>query len=100
MRWLIKHFGKEFAAFLWCGAINTIVFYLLYLLLLQFIHYMVAYSVTFLLGVISSYCLNTYFVFKVRFSWHKLLQYPVVYVIQYLLGLFLVYILVIHLDVD
>lgn len=69
------------------GALNTGLTYLLYLALLQFIPYWVAYSVTYIVGLLLGYGLNCYLVFKVRPSLRSAAMYPVSYVVNYLLGI-------------
>ncbi|MFC5469674.1 GtrA family protein [Cohnella suwonensis] len=68
------------------GAINTGVTYAIYLLLLLFAPYLLAYSIAYLLGIIISYVLNSKLVFKESLAWSKFLKFPLIYVIQYLLN--------------
>ena len=85
---------REFAAFLFFGAVNTILGYGIYLLLLPFVAYPTAYSLSYAAGIFISYYLNARFVFREKLRLSKALQYPVVYLVQYLLGLGLLYLLV------
>jgi putative flippase GtrA len=78
---------SEFARFLASGAFNTAATYLLYLGLVRFLPYPVAYSISYGLGVLLSFLLNSLFVFRRPLRWAGLLRYPVVYVVQYLVGL-------------
>lgn len=77
----------ESLRFVCFGFINTLVGYILYLILLLFLAYPLAYTLTYLAGIYISYYLNTVFVFKKRMNAKKAFQYPVVYVVQYLLGI-------------
>jgi putative flippase GtrA len=90
----MKFFENEAVRFLGVGATNTIVTYLLYLLLLHVLSYRVAYSTTFAIGIVLAYTLNTRYVFRGTWQWKRLAAYPLVYVVQYVLGLFLLTLLV------
>jgi putative flippase GtrA len=84
----------EIARFLIVGATNTAVAYVLYLLFLAFMPYLYAYSISYGIGVVVSYVLNSRFVFRQPLSLSKFLQFPVVYVIQYGIGAALLWLLV------
>jgi len=90
----MKFINKEFVSFVCFGAVNTILTYIIYLIFLLVVTYPVAYSMTFVIGVYTSYYFNTKFVFKQKLTLRKALQYPIVYLIQYVLGLGLLYLLV------
>ena len=84
----------EFLTFLLVGATNTLLSYLLYLVLLTFLAYLPAYSIAYCAGIIVSYFLNAQFVFKKRVSLTGFLKFPIVYVIQYVLGVLILWLLV------
>lgn len=93
--WLKKRFFSwEFIRFLVVGGINTGGGYVIYLLLLNWLGYRSAYTISFMVGVLISYALNAKFVFKQRFSLKALLRFPLVYAVQYLSGLVLLYLLI------
>ena len=83
--------SKEFAAFLLCGAANTLLTYALYVLLLLLMPYKLSYSLAYVCGIFISYYLNSQLVFKQPVSLAKFLKYPVVYIVQYLLGISVLY---------
>ncbi|MFB9906416.1 GtrA family protein [Allokutzneria oryzae] len=58
------------------GVINTGVYYGLYLLFGQVLHYQVAHITAFLIAMVGSYFLSCYFTFKVRPTWKKFLLFP------------------------
>ena len=89
--WLEEH---EFARFLIAGGINTVVTYFIYVGLVLFLPYPVAYTITTLLGIGFSYFLNARFVFRSRLSLAAAVRYPLVYAVQYVLGLALLFVLV------
>jgi putative flippase GtrA len=74
---------QRWVRFLCGGAVNTGATYLLYLGLLHFLDYQVAYVISYAVGIVLAYCLNAIFVFKVRMSWRGLFAYPLVYLVQY-----------------
>ena len=76
-----------FLRFLVGGSVNTIVTYALFLTLSFFLHYSLAYTITFLLGIVLSYGLAATFVFDTGFDRRSALRFPLIYVLQYLYGL-------------
>jgi putative flippase GtrA len=78
--------GAEFARFLVGGLVNTFATYALYLTLLTVLDYWLAYTATYVSGILLAYWIGLRFVFRERGSWHKLGQFPLVYGVQYLLG--------------
>jgi putative flippase GtrA len=90
----LKNTSTELIRFLLVGATNTAVAYVLYLLFLIFMPYLYAYSISYGIGVVVSYVLNSLFVFRQPLSLGKFLQFPVVYVIQYGFGAVLLWLLV------
>lgn len=84
----------ELGRFLLVGATNTAVSFVLYLLLLEFMPYLYAYSISYGIGIVVSYILNSHFVFRQPLSLHKFLQFPIVYVMQYSLGVAILWLLI------
>ena len=78
--------------FIFFGALNTAVTYLIYIVLSWYVHYQVAYFIAYASGIALAYLLNIRFVFKEKSSVKKVLGYPLVYAIQYFLGAGLMYI--------
>jgi len=87
-------FTREFIRFVVFGAVNTVLAIGAYLLLLKYTGYAIAYTVSYAVGILISYGLNTKFVFKEPFRLSGLLKFPLVYLVQYLLGLGLLFLLV------
>lgn len=96
-RW--RGIGLHGLRFLLGGISTTIVSYVVYLLLLPHFPYLVAYAIGYGTGVVWSYFVNTWFVFKRRASLKRGLVFPIVYLAQYLLGSALLVVLVDHLHV-
>ncbi len=97
---MIRLFYIESSRFVMVGGINTILSYAIYLLLLSIASYITAYSISFVVGIVSGYALNTLLVFKQPWSLKKLFQYPLVYLAQYLVGIVLLSILVDYLNIN
>lgn len=85
---------REFAAFVFFGAVNTVLTYGIYLLLVLFLAYPTAYTISYTSGVFISYYLNARFVFREKLRLSKAMQYPIVYLAQYLIGLGSLYLLI------
>ena len=83
----MRSFSGEALRFVLAGAFNTAATYVLYLAALQLLPYRVAYTGAYAAGIVLSYALNTWLVFRVRWSWKRLMAYPLVYLLQYALGL-------------
>lgn len=99
---LIKNlWRKQAEVLLWAlgGAVNTLLTYGLYLLFNGFLHYQVAFTASYVIGIIFAYFYNSWVVFKTPISVRKFMQFPVVYLVQYLLSIGLLSVLVQTLDV-
>lgn len=94
----MKFLNKEFLKFLISGGINTIATYGLYLLFLIVMEYKAAYSLSYIIGILFSYLLNTIFVFKEKVSLMKFIKFPVVYLVQYLINLGILLLLVEYIN--
>lgn len=82
---------RPFLRFLLSGGINTVLTYALYLLLMLFMPYWLAYSASFAAGIGLAYTLNRLFVFGQHRGALSLLGLPLVYGIQYVVGLLLLW---------
>jgi putative flippase GtrA len=78
----------RWSTFLAGGLFNTLVTYLVYLLLQKFLNYQLAFLVAYCLGIGFAYYFNAQFVFRTHLSWRGLLCYPIVYLVQYALSAF------------
>ena len=75
-----------FVSFVLVGALNTICNGVLFLVLLLFLHYGVAYTITFVSGIACGYVLNSGLVFESEFSKRSAIRFVTVYVAQYFWG--------------
>lgn len=94
----MKFINKEFLKYLISGGINTVATYGLYLLFLIVMEYKTAYSLSYIVGILFSYLLNTIFVFKEKVSLMKFIKFPVVYLAQYLINLIILLLLVEYIN--
>lgn len=92
MNSILKLWNKSFVRFLFVGGVNTILGYLYYSFFLQFVRYTYALTAGYIIGIITSYMLNSWIVFRKPLVWNKFFQFPVVYIIQYLVSLFVTFI--------
>ena len=90
---------SQFVRFVGVGGINTLVTYILYVMLLQIFSYQVSYTITYVFGIFLSYWLNLKFVFKETGSKKKMLLFPLVYLLQYLLGIIIMYLVIEKLNI-
>ncbi|MEC0227957.1 GtrA family protein [Paenibacillus alba] len=89
-----RFFTKEFIRFIVVGMLNTLLTYLVYLLLNNLLNYNTAYAVGYIMGLVFSYFMNTIFVFKGSLTLKKGLQFPFVYLLQFILSECILFILV------
>lgn len=95
LRQSLKRFiNSQGFRFLFFSAANTVATYLLYLVLILVIDYQSAYSITYVIGVVLGYFLNSLFVFGVMPNFRTLLSYPLAYIVHYLCGISLLSIFV------
>lgn len=80
----LKQTHYEIIKFVIVGGINTLDYYLVYLILLKLlhIHYMVSHIIGFVVSFIISYYLNCYFVYRVKPTLKKFLSFPLTQVVN------------------
>lgn len=91
---------RPFLRFLLSGGVNTLLTYALYLLLMKFMPYWLAYSASFTTGIGLTYALNRLFVFGEHRGVRSFLGLPLVYGIQYVIGLLLLWLWVVVAGLD
>lgn len=90
-----KKFGDtQVHRFVVIGILNSALSYALYLSLLAILSYRLAYSITYLMGILLGYVLNAKWVFITRVSVRSALLYPAAYIVNYLLGVACLWLLV------
>jgi putative flippase GtrA len=98
----INLWQKHKEVLLWAigGAINTVVTYGLYLALYRVFSYRVAFTASYIIGIVFAYFYNSLVAFKSPLSLKKFLQFPLVYLVQYVLSIGLLEVMVQFLGVS
>ena len=100
--WIKNLFSIQGIRFLFVGGLNTLVGYGLYALFLYFhINYLLANTLSTILGVIHSYVWNRFFTFKSKEkALTEIVKFVSVYIVSYLLGSLTLFLFVswLHLD--
>ncbi|HHO6668883.1 TPA: flippase GtxA [Staphylococcus aureus] len=86
----------EILKFIIVGGINTLNYYVVYLLLLKLLHieYMIGHITGFIVAFVISYYLNCYFVYKVKPTWRKFISFPITQIVNVSLQTVLLYVFV------
>ncbi|MFF8596196.1 GtrA family protein [Streptomyces sp. NPDC015220] len=67
---------KQILTFAVVGVVNTLTYYLLYLLFLVRLPYLAAHVLAFLISMVGSFFLNARFTYRIRPTWRKFLLFP------------------------
>ncbi|KIL43105.1 GtrA family protein [Jeotgalibacillus campisalis] len=75
----MKRFNTEFTRFVVVGGINTLNYYAVFLFFhhLLSLHYMVSHLLGFVISLVVSFFLNSYFTYRVKPTLKKFLQFPI-----------------------
>jgi putative flippase GtrA len=76
---------KQILGFAISGILSTLIMFLFYLGLHQFINYQYAYLISYIVSVIALYFMNS-IVFKQSISVQTFLKFPLIYLLQYVIG--------------
>jgi putative flippase GtrA len=90
----------EALRYLIAGGVNTAFTYVVYLAMLNMFGYLLAFSISFVTGIVIAFVAYSVFVFKSPVVWRKLFQYPILYALQYVVGLALLALLVEYIGLD
>ncbi|MGP3632724.1 glycosyltransferase [Streptomyces sp. 24-1644] len=91
---------RQFASFVLIGCVNTAVYLAVYVVLNQWIPYLVAHAVAFTVSVIGSFLLNSYITVGTRPTWRGFARYPLSSVINLVASGALLHFAVSVLDMD
>ncbi|RKQ34391.1 GtrA family protein [Oceanobacillus halophilus] len=77
-------FRTESIKFVLVGFFNTIHYYAWYLLFTEplAIYYLIGHWMAFVISMIGSFYLNTYFTYRSKPSWKKFFQFPLTYLVN------------------
>ena len=83
----------EILKFIIVGGINTLNYYVVYLLLLKLLHieYMISHITGFIVAFVISYY---YFVYRVKPTWRKFISFPITQIVNVSLQTVLLYVFV------
>ena len=84
--------ASSFLRFLISGGMNTAATYAVYLVLLRFVDYKLAYTIAYLFGIVLAFFINRLFVFRTHRGWRSMVMFPFVYLAQYLVSLGVVWV--------
>jgi putative flippase GtrA len=87
----LENSHTQFLKFIICGLINFFCSYLIYLFLLIFVHYQIAFLLSFISGILISSCLNISFTFSQKMSRKLFIQLCTLYLVQYIFSFFLLW---------
>lgn len=92
----MKKEHNEFIRFVLVGGINTVNYYLIYLVSFHFlsISYMISHWAAFLISMVISFYLNVYFTYRVKPTLNKFLQFPLTQIVNFSASSILMYVLV------
>jgi putative flippase GtrA len=82
------------------GVVNTLTYLALYLALRLAMPYMAAHVVAFVLSMVGSFFLNTYFTYRTRPTWTKFLLFPLTNLVNFVMTTTGMYLLVSVLGMD
>lgn len=92
--------STEAVRFIIGGSVNTLLSYAVYWLLLLWLSYPYAYTISFAAAILTGFAINTHFVFCAKWSWRKLAAFPFIQALSYGLGLATITISVRCLGID
>lgn len=87
---MLRRIDGQVWRFLLAGAANTLLTYLLYLLLLGHVGHRLAYALAYAAGIGLAYGLGRGFVFRRHDGWRSVLLTPMIYLLQFCVGLLIV----------
>lgn len=85
--------------FIIAGSLNFTITYLMYLGFMLFVHYEIAYLISYVLGIVIAYLLNACYVFRVPFDRKAVVQYPIIYIVQYVFSAVLLWLCVDFIEI-
>ncbi|MHA6259511.1 GtrA family protein [Sporosarcina sp. CAU 1771] len=88
--------NREFLKFIVVGGVNSIVYYICYLIEIHVFgfHYLLAHTIAVLISVCGSFFLNSYYTYKVKPTWRKFFLFPLTQVVNLLVTALFLFFLV------
>lgn len=93
---------KEFLRYTVVGCINTLIYYISYLVFMNIFNfsYRISFVAGYVISIISSYFLNTYFTYKEKPSLKKFLIFPLTYIPNFIIQYIGMILLVDHFNMN
>lgn len=93
---------KEFLRYTVVGCINTLIYYISYLVFMNIFNfsYRISFVVGYVISIIFSYFLNTYFTYKEKPSLKKFLIFPLTYIPNFIIQYIGMILLVDHFNMN
>lgn len=93
---------KEFLRYTVVGCINTLIYYISYLVFMNVFNfsYRISFVAGYVISIISSYFLNTYFTYKEKPSLKKFLIFPLTYIPNFIIQYIGMILLVDHFNMN
>lgn len=91
---MTRPMARQILTFAVVGAVNTAVYYGLYLLFLTRLPYLAAHVLAFTLSMVGSFFLNARFTYRTRPTWRKFLLFPLTNATNFLVTTTGVYVIV------
>ncbi|MCM3736406.1 GtrA family protein [Bacillus cytotoxicus] len=87
---------KQIIRFVFVGCMNTLNYWLLYLLFTHIFHFhtLTSHSIAFIVSMIGSFFMNTYFTYNTKVTLKKFLQFPLTYIVNFIIMTISIYVLV------
>ena len=93
---------KEFLRYVVVGCINTLIYYISYLVFMNIFNfsYRISFVAGYVISIIFSYFLNTYFTYKEKPSLKKFLLFPLTYIPNFIIQYIGMILLVDHFNMN
>lgn len=93
---------KEFLRYTVVGCINTLIYYISYLVFMNILNfsYRISFVAGYVISIIFSYFLNTYFTYKEKPSLKKFLIFPLTYIPNFIIQYIGMMLLVDHFNMN
>jgi putative flippase GtrA len=94
--------NNEIIRFVLVGGMNTFNYYVLYLIFLHLVslNYLSSHILAFLISMVGSFYMNSYFTYRTKPTLKKFLQFPLTYVVNITVTTVSIYVLVDLLSLD
>ncbi|MGW4275008.1 GtrA family protein [Streptomyces seoulensis] len=91
---LARPVARQILTFAVVGVVNTLTYYVLYLLFLTRLPYLAAHVLAFAISMVGSFFLNARFTYRIRPTWRKFLLFPLTNATNFVITTVGVYVIV------